>query len=372
MSLALNLVERGEYSSIVGRTDGLVPASVPGRGLVGMKGSPVLEFQTAVPAEGSNEAERNLTIKELIRRMAEAWNGEPAHQVKTLPEIVPLSDLLPHRKEGLPSGLEGECSLVVPIGLTIGDLEPCKVDLSAGPNYIIAGPTQTGKTTCLQTWLLALAECCPPDGLHMYLVDSKRMGLSPLARLPHVKSYASEEEPADEMLEGLEQVLQERRDALDKKRRTSSQMVPGENLLAGLPALLLVIEDIFDPFDDILSDSAKDKIAALVQQGGRLGLHLLMSGSSGELKTNSWKEPFKTLKEAQTGLMLGIGDDSVFNLRLPYRERDQTLPPGEAYFTQRGKSYRIKLATAGEGELTLSAWVDLLVKRYAGCEGQDD
>jgi len=56
------MADKGDYALIVGRTNGLEPSPVNGRGLV--KGNPPLEFQTALPAEGESEIERTIKINQ--------------------------------------------------------------------------------------------------------------------------------------------------------------------------------------------------------------------------------------------------------------------------------------------------------------------
>jgi len=179
-----------------------------------------------------------------------------------------------------------------------------------------------------------------------------------------VKAYACEENQVSGVLQKLEQLLQERQQIF---RRKTQDLLMQQESVSQFPAVVLAIEDLFDPSDDTISAEAKKQLAAMARQGRRLGFYQLVTGSSTDLAKNSWDELVKTLRETQAGFMLGISDDSVFNLHLPHREREQILPIGEAYFTQRGQSRRVKLATAHLGNPTLSSWIDLLCERYKAC-----
>jgi S-DNA-T family DNA segregation ATPase FtsK/SpoIIIE len=361
MAVALHLAESSEYAGIVGRTDGLFPPPVPGRGLV--KGVPPLEFQTALPIGGQTDAERSAAQKALFRQMAAAWIGPRPAPVHTLPSVVPLADLLPSGAGWPTPDRQGGDLLAVPIGLDVADLVPFTVDLRAGPHFLIAGPAQSGKTSLLQTWLLALAEHCPPDRLHFYLLDSRRVGLAPLARLPHVRAYADDPTRVEQTLAELGRLLQERQGAIDAARRKAPAQADAPDPLARFPAVVVAVDDIFDQFDDNTTEDARQNLAALVRQGRRLGFHLIVAGSSGDLSSKGWSEPIKSLKETQAGFMLGISDDSVFNLRLPHGERDKVLPAGQAYWTQRGQSCKVQLATAQAGTPALDTWVKRLAER---------
>jgi hypothetical protein len=51
--------------------------------------------------------------------------------------------------------------------------------------------------------------------------------------------------------------------------------------------------------------------------------------------------------------MLGSSNDAVFNLRLPYNERDKILPPGEGYWCRHGVALRVKIAMPNDDDLPL-------------------
>ena len=91
MALALRMTDAGDYSMIVGKTDGLEPENVLGRGLV--KGNPPLEFQTALPAEGETEIERLKNFRALIAAMNKKWPGVRPAPVPVMPGVVTLSDV---------------------------------------------------------------------------------------------------------------------------------------------------------------------------------------------------------------------------------------------------------------------------------------
>ena len=84
--------------------------------------------------------------------------------------------------------------------------------------------------------------------------------------------------------------------------------------------------------------------------------HLLVSSSSGDMRQNLYSsELAKALSMEQTGFLFGSTEDPVFNLRLPSGEK--YLPAGQAYWTQRGQTRKVKIATAWEGPITLPDWV---------------
>jgi S-DNA-T family DNA segregation ATPase FtsK/SpoIIIE len=365
LAVALYLTEPGEYPGIVGRTEGLSPAAIPGRGLV--RGTPAMEFQVALPAEGNTDSERNQALREIVKCLTEAWHGRPvARPILTCPSSVALCELLPTDTEPIRTPEKADGGLVVPLGLEVNELQPFEVSLSSGSHYLIAGPPQSGKTTLLQSWLLALAQRYHLDCLRLYLIDSKRLGLNPLAGLPHVGGYAGDVGQVNAILAEVEEQIKARQRAFEASMRGEANEQGRRPESWRWPALVLALEDLLDPSDDLTSSEAKERLTALLRQGRRFGLYLLVSGSAYDLATKGYQEPAKMLRESQVGFMLGGADDSVFSsLRVPLKERGKTLPLGQAYFTFRGHSRRVQLASAHVGSLRLAGWVEMLAKRYA-------
>ncbi|MCB0161696.1 MAG: hypothetical protein KDD83_26345, partial [Caldilineaceae bacterium] len=168
LAIALQQVDASEYANLVGRTDGLLPEALPGRGLVRHK--PVLECQLALPAAGETDAERNAVLRATIEAMAAAWIGPRARPIGVLPAIVDLAPLL--QAETRPGS-----AAAVPIGLHVDDLSPLYMALDDGPHFLVTGPSQSGKSALLTTWATALAARYALDELNLYIIESPRQSL---------------------------------------------------------------------------------------------------------------------------------------------------------------------------------------------------
>ncbi|MDQ1300457.1 MAG: segregation ATPase FtsK/SpoIIIE, family [Chloroflexota bacterium] len=232
---------------------------------------------------------------------------------------------------------------------------------------------QSGKTSLLQTWLLALATHCPPSQLHLYLVDSRRLGLAPLMDLPHVRAYADSPELAELTIGEVGRLLSERQVAFDAARRKTDTPIGDVQALAQAPAIVLALDDLLDRHDDLLaprddSDNSKSEqwrrqLATMARQGRRLGFHLLVAGPVGQL--SRYNEPITTLTEVPIGFRLDApSDDALFSLRLPYSEREKALPIGQGYWVQRGQPHKVQTATAQVGAPTVQAWVKQLAEAW--------
>jgi S-DNA-T family DNA segregation ATPase FtsK/SpoIIIE len=360
LTAALQLADRGEYSVAVGRAYGLEPAPVLGRGLV--KGNPPLEFHTALPASGDNEVARTTALKTLIKQMQDAWDRPCAKPVPILPDVVLLSKLLPPAEEW--PVLLADGSLTVPVGLEIKELEPVKVDLYDGPHFLITGPVQSGKSSFLQTWLLALGECYSPERLHLYLIDFNQTSMFNLQRLPQVKAYVENENQLSEILNEITGLLRDRRQAMDEARRASKGLFSDKEFLSGYPAVVIAMDD-FDAVSKQADPMSKDQIEQIVRRDRGMGVHVLVAGTSTDLNS-SWDGWIKALKELQIGFLLGSSDHSdlqLFNLRLSVGEAGKPLPPGRGYYTRRGRYVEFQAATVQTGDMILLPWIEKIRER---------
>lgn len=102
--LVLQLNDESDYSTVVGKTDGLFPSKYKGRGLV--KLDSLYEFQLA---SLTKEEVPFVFIQNTCKRLAEKWDGTAAKKVPILPDKVNCEFL----KEYLNSGKK----LNVPIGV---------------------------------------------------------------------------------------------------------------------------------------------------------------------------------------------------------------------------------------------------------------
>lgn len=362
MAVCLQLTEKGEYSSAVGRSGGREPAPVAGRALV--KGTPPLEFQTAVPVPGQAEWERSAAIRALIQAMDQAWPGPRPEPVRVLPDVVALSDLMGRQPAG------GERAAAVPIGLEVESLAPFGPDLAEGPHFMITGPAESGKTTLLQTWLLSLAAAYTRADALFWLVDFGGSGLSLLKRLPNVVTLAGDGAQLADSLVTLGQTLHLRRQEMEE-RRAAAETDDVKGTPSHTPKLILAIHD-FDGFRDGLPAGTKERLEQMIRRDRGLGFHCLVSGMPAVL--NQSTDPLcRAFKEVQTGILLAssdMNDLTVFGARLPAAESNRPVPPGTGFYIRRGRVRKIRTATPNAGGRSLAEWVRLLRER-AECEPAD-
>jgi S-DNA-T family DNA segregation ATPase FtsK/SpoIIIE len=362
-----------DYSMAVGPTGGLEPPPLPGRGL--FKGPPLLEFQTALPVQGHTDVERTQALKSLMAAMDRAWSGGRPRSFPPVPAVIGLSQLLAPADrwpEPAPAGLAASFC----INLEDPD-QPFAVDLRDGPYFLVAGTPQSGKTTLLQSWVLALADRHPPERLLLYLVDFRQSGLLGLSDLPHVRApiadiqgrktqerktgYISDGERFAQALAEIETALQQRQAALNEARQKDPGAFRLQAWLDARPMLLMVIDD-FEMVDPELPPDAKDLLNSGLRRWRELGFAMIVAGSTSDME-NAWGW-IAQLRNAPVGFQMGsAAHNQVFRINLPVDNPSRPLPPGDAFFIRRGQAVRVRIADPQVGPVPLAEWVRKIRQR---------
>ena len=308
MSLALQMTEKSEYSSIVGKTDGLEPEKNIGRGLV--KGTPPLEFQTALPAGSENESERVKLVKEMAKIMSDKWNGDSAKPIPIMPEVISYGSV--QTKE-------------IAIGLSTQDIEPVNISFKNNHYIIVSGKQESGKTNMLKVIMKQFREA------EKIVFDTT--GISYQSVHDIVNKYICAPVEFDDYLEKLVPLLQER----SKLYKDGSQN--------DFSPVVIVIDDLKSCFDAI-NDKSAQRLNAIVNLGKGLNVNLLVAGNCDDIaKLYNQGEPFTVgLVKSQINILLGgtFRDHSVFKSNLHYSEIDTQLNDYEGYVLVKEKASKFK------------------------------
>ena len=103
-AIAFELTDKGDYSTLVGKIDGLPLPHNPGRAF--FKGNPPVTFQSALYSSGSTEAEMNASLLEIAKTMAEKWNGPLPRPIPVMPDTVTADNLKNEYNQGYIANVE--------------------------------------------------------------------------------------------------------------------------------------------------------------------------------------------------------------------------------------------------------------------------
>ncbi len=169
-------------------------------------------------------------------------------------------------------------------------------DLAKMPHVLIAGATNSGKSVCVNTFILSLLYQNSPDELKLILVDPKRVELSLYRNIPHLKTDVivdshkvvnvlkwsiGEMERRYKILEeaGSRDLFSYREKMLrGEKKRTfdANTNVTKEEYLELLPQIVIVIDEMAD----LMMAHGKEVeglIVRLAQKARAVGIHLVLA-----------------------------------------------------------------------------------------------
>lgn len=308
--IALRMTDKGDYATIVGRTDGLEPENVLGRGLA--KGKPPLEFQTALAAEGNSESERIKNLRNMVNLMNARWNGTRPAEIPVMPEKVSLTSL---------KGKD------IAIGLTTNTIERLSYNPSEYPFVAVS----VGSGADGSFFESALYEQYRNTKHELFLSFDGTNGLAEDSS-GHQRKLISPS-AFDTEIENLMPLMQ-RRKAL--KERDSEQL---------FSPVIVYLSNIGDCFESISDETAK-RLNLLATLGKDLNVLMVVSGTNRDLSRlyNSGAAFVMNIVNAGTGIALGenFRAHSIFRANLSYSEQDVRVPSDEGYFIKAGNAVRFK------------------------------
>ena len=355
LAIALELNDIGDYPTIVGRTDGLLPAKgIRGRGL--LRATPPLEFQAAQPSDVPGDH----GLRDQINQIARTWTGSKARSIPVLPDNIALDVLLTAAPVW-----SAQTDVSIPIGIEAESMSPLLVNLAEAQNHLIVGPPTSGKTTMIQSMVLALTERHAPSQMQLYLSGLTGMQLQPLARLPHVQAYIEDSGQLNDTITELLSLLNQRRRDYEQEQRSSGRAPDERTFAARYPALVLAIDDYPDA-RSALSTILDDTWREFLRLGRRFGLAILAASPASYFQSFYGDELGKALKDQGSIILLGGTDaDSVqtFGLKLQPEERGKIFVAGRGYYKRRALQQLFQSANCQTGTLQLPEWVDQITQK---------
>lgn len=229
-----------------------------------------------------------------IRQYADENHIPDAQQIwlEKLPDRFSLTQMQLERTDGL-------CPVIGRIDDPKNQAQyPLCVDFTGSGHMVVYGAPVTGKTTFLQTLMMALVTQYTPEEAQIYAMDFGSYGLRSFAEFPHVGGIADAEE--DEKLKRLAKLLtqeQARRKKLFASLgigsiRSYRQMERLEQLKP-LPELVLIVDNFRTALE--LYPELEEFFLNLVQKGANFGLYLAASVAGSNALPMKFNDSIKTV-----------------------------------------------------------------------------
>lgn len=235
---------------------------------------------------------------------------------------------------------------------------PLRISLARDGHVAVYGRPGAGCTSLLQTMIISLARAHSPAELNFYIMDFGGRALARLKHLPHTGDVvvAEEADRTQRLLRFLLRQLQKRKEIL--AAAGASTLTAYRAAAAGepIPAVVLVLDNYLRFSKDY--PEAEDLLASLVQEGGNLGIYVMLSAGS-----PSGVKP-KTGGNINNVLCLQLADRTEYALAVG---RGEGVEPGPVVGRGlvRGKpplEFQTALAFEGESEIDRAAAQDGLLE----------
>lgn len=193
------------------------------------------------------------------------------------------------------------------LGKTVSG-ENVMADLAKMPHCIIAGATGTGKSVCINAFVMSILMNCRPDEVKLILVDPKKVELTPYTNLPHMLApVITEPVGVIEALKWLVREMEKRYEILKvfgvrniatyNSRKIDPNFEKSLNIEA--PKRMNYIVCIIDELADLMMMSSNEiemPIARIAQMARAVGIHLVLATQrpSREVITGLIKANFPT------------------------------------------------------------------------------
>ncbi len=325
MAITFQLTEKGEYDSIVGRTEGMEPANIPGRALI--RNKPPCEVHICLPEFKDKGIDKLLDIFEEYTE-----NGiiEKAQLIPQMPSRIDINEINVNTDK-------------LAIGLNDNDLQRVLVDVSVTPALIVTGNPMSGKSTVIVSWINALSQKLGEGNLKVYALDSNSMGIFPLMKLPFVRDISAQTD-MNEFVDELVEEIEDRRNQVREVRTSNGDI---DALKASWPQIVYVI----DKLSELTSSDnykLKELLERIIRYERNLKISVIASDNTSEIEGN-WDSLAKVIKDEQTGLLLGsIKDQSLFSVKYPYGSTEKELELGDGYLVTKSKYSGIRCAIIPE------------------------
>ncbi len=166
--------------------------------------------------------------------------------------------------------------LTVALGLDVAG-KPMVANIAKMPHMLIAGQTGSGKSVCLNAFLVSMLFRASPSEVKFILVDPKRVELTGYNGIPHLITPVIVE--PEKVISALRWLISE----MDRRYKLFSQAgvrnIEGYNEMSGfqaLPYLVLVVDELADImlFSPV---EVEDSITRIAQMSRATGIHMILA-----------------------------------------------------------------------------------------------
>lgn len=196
----------------------------------------------------------------------------------------------------------------------LGEFGYLSVDFLRDSNGIVVGDSGYGKTRFIEGIIGQWAFTTSPDNLKVILFKTNQSEYTKIEKLPHMLSTEYQLDKFEDMLDGILDEIEERKDFLN---RTASENIIRYNkknedkvptIVLIIDNLSLILEDIENNKDKYDGTNIKNKLISIAMQGRSLGIKVILSFNGGE----QFNAPLELLNYMSFKVLLTTYDNSMY------------------------------------------------------------
>ncbi|GAA5153598.1 type VII secretion protein EccC [Amycolatopsis dongchuanensis] len=292
-----------------------VPEGRPGRGLTRDR----LHMLTGLPRiDGSSDTETLAQgVADAVGKIASAWQGRIAPQVRLLPETITYDEILSMDKQ--------RHTKLVPIGINEDELAPVYLDFDADPHFLAFADGESGKTNLLRQIARGITERYTAKEAVIVLVDYRRTMLG-FIEGAHLLGYAVSSNQLEGMIKDIHGSMTRRLPGPD----VTQEQLRNRSWWKG-PELFVLVDD-YDLVATQTSNPLKP-LSEFLAQAKDVGLHLVVVRRTGGASRASYDPIIGKLKEiAAPGIVMNGSKDEG---QLLGNVKPGPMPPGRGILVSR-------------------------------------
>lgn len=345
-ALVYQMSDRLDYSSILGRTEGMEPTNTVGRGL--LKDNQILEFHTALPVDGSSDDQIAASLRRISSEMKAVAGVNNPMGISVIPDKLSLAELLERVPKEQPQG-----NYLVPLGLDWDTTLPVEINVKQVSNFVVSYTTQKYVDFRFNALIQVLDKSAGEINMEFHLFDSGVVSIPSLKASSTITRYMSTAEEFLQLTQSLVNQLQLRKN--DARQafadvQNREEFDEAEYILSKYPLLVIVMPHLKSAFDLMENDSL-DHLERIARFGGGLGVMLLVGSDSFELSQMQLVTDFagELINSGHALLSDGRPNDHLSYAPLleglEYHELNEVLDNTEAMLLTEGSISRLKMIT---------------------------
>ena len=315
--LVLQLNDETDYSSVVGKTDGLFPSKYKGRGLV--KRDELYEFQLASLTEDEVPF---AFIQKTCKELSEKWEGETARKVPILPDKVNV--------EFLSDYVDANKKLNIPVGVEKNSLNVHYYPFrDTYINMIMSAGLDYQEFVSDLTRLVGTATDINGIVFDMPKVVGDTIGTMCV--------YATARECEDQIAKLFELVLY--------RNNTYKEALENGDKVEDFDPLFVVINSL-SMLKASLTDQGKEKLALILEKGTKeYNINIVIAEQVKNISSVSFEKWYKANVSPSDGLWIGNGITEQYQMKANKTtfEMHEDITSEFGYSLIKGKCIKLKL-----------------------------